>query len=108
MDEEMWEVERSMVVELFLECSKDDPKRILVKSQGSFGSTITEWYRPSLTKGTEVSKVVRLESAYTVYPILPAILNQSRIIWEVEFIEDWKPLSPLQLAMEEVMSELLE
>ncbi|GJT43071.1 putative reverse transcriptase domain-containing protein [Tanacetum coccineum] len=29
-----------------------------------------------------VSKVDRLECAYTVYPILPAILNQSRIIWE--------------------------
>ncbi|GJR30074.1 zinc finger CCCH domain-containing protein 64 [Tanacetum coccineum] len=47
----------------------------------------------------------RLECAYTVYPILPVILNQSRIIWEVEFFEGWKPLSPLQLAMEEVMSE---
>ncbi|GJY86563.1 hypothetical protein Tco_0500589 [Tanacetum coccineum] len=34
-----------------------------------------------------VSKVDRLECAYTVYPILPAILNQSRIIWEVEFFE---------------------
>ncbi|GKA52045.1 hypothetical protein Tco_0745241 [Tanacetum coccineum] len=30
-----------------------------------------------------VSKVDRLECAYTVYPILPAIPNQSRIIWEV-------------------------
>ncbi|GJR13370.1 hypothetical protein Tco_0796022 [Tanacetum coccineum] len=29
-----------------------------------------------------VSKVDRLECAYTVYPILPAILNQSRIIQE--------------------------
>ncbi|GJS84906.1 hypothetical protein Tco_0751447 [Tanacetum coccineum] len=27
---------------------------------------------------------------------------------EVEFFEGWKPLSPLQLAMEEVMSEYLE
>ncbi|GKC05192.1 hypothetical protein Tco_0996802, partial [Tanacetum coccineum] len=26
----------------------------------------------------------------------------------VEFFEGWKPLSPLQLAMEEVMSEQLE
>ncbi|GJX19403.1 hypothetical protein Tco_0222080 [Tanacetum coccineum] len=68
----------------------------------------------------------RLECAYTVYPILPAIPNQSRIIWEdlyferlntkskesvislglqVEFFEGWKPLSPLQLDVEEVMSE---
>ncbi|GJU19651.1 hypothetical protein Tco_1152993 [Tanacetum coccineum] len=30
-----------------------------------------------------VSKVGRLECAYTVYPILPTILDQSRIIWEV-------------------------
>ncbi|GJU79358.1 hypothetical protein Tco_1276428 [Tanacetum coccineum] len=29
------------------------------------------------------SKVDRLECAYAVYPILPAISNQSRIIWEV-------------------------
>ncbi|GJR78265.1 hypothetical protein Tco_0149050 [Tanacetum coccineum] len=52
-----------------------------------------------------VSKVDRLECAYTVYPILPEIPNQSRIIWEVELFEGWKPLSPLQLAVEEVMSE---
>ncbi|GJW92016.1 hypothetical protein Tco_0169569 [Tanacetum coccineum] len=52
-----------------------------------------------------VSKVDRLEYAYIVYPILPAIPNQSQIIWEVEFFKGWKPLSPLQLAMEEVMSE---
>ncbi|GJZ32750.1 putative reverse transcriptase domain-containing protein [Tanacetum coccineum] len=52
-----------------------------------------------------VTKVDRLECAYTVYPILLVILNQSRIIWEVEFFEGWKPLSPLQLAVEEVMSE---
>ncbi|GJS81985.1 hypothetical protein Tco_0748526 [Tanacetum coccineum] len=50
-------------------------------------------------------KTYALECAYTVYPILPAIPNQSRIIWEVEFFEGWKPLSPLQLAVEEVMSE---
>ncbi|GJZ25193.1 hypothetical protein Tco_0562652, partial [Tanacetum coccineum] len=59
-----WEVERSMVVELFLECSKDDPKRILVKSQGSFGGTITEWYRPSLTKGTEDEDEPILEDSF--------------------------------------------
>ncbi|GJT46894.1 hypothetical protein Tco_0955609 [Tanacetum coccineum] len=32
-----------------------------------------------------VSKVDRLECAYSVYPILPAIPNQSRIIWEVGY-----------------------
>ncbi|GKC18879.1 hypothetical protein Tco_1021029 [Tanacetum coccineum] len=42
---------------------------------------------------------------YTVYPILPMISNHSPIIWEVEFFEGWKPLSPLQLAVEEVMLE---
>ncbi|GJY07029.1 hypothetical protein Tco_0374083 [Tanacetum coccineum] len=48
-----------------------------------------------------VSKVDRPECAYAVYPILPVIPNQSRIVWEVEFFEGWKPLSPLQLAVEE-------
>ncbi|GJZ31947.1 hypothetical protein Tco_0576994 [Tanacetum coccineum] len=37
-----------------------------------------------------VSKVDRLECAYTVYPILPAIPNQSRIIWEVDIKENEK------------------
>ncbi|GJU89320.1 hypothetical protein Tco_1301743 [Tanacetum coccineum] len=72
-----------------------------------------------------VSKVDRLECAYTVYPILPAIrispessgrvpvLFKYRVICavtgqflhQVEFFEGWKPLSPIQLAVEEVMSE---
>ncbi|GJR40334.1 hypothetical protein Tco_1216018 [Tanacetum coccineum] len=52
-----------------------------------------------------VSKVDRHEYAYKVYHILPAILNQSQIIWEVDFFEGWKHLSPLQLAVEKVMSE---
>ncbi|GKB77065.1 hypothetical protein Tco_0943960 [Tanacetum coccineum] len=51
-----------------------------------------------------VSKVDRLECAYTVYPILPAIPNQSQIIWE-NSLDGWKSLSPLQLAVEEVMSD---
>ncbi|GJY87695.1 hypothetical protein Tco_0502323 [Tanacetum coccineum] len=50
-----------------------------------------------------VSKADRLECAYTIYPILTVIPNKSRIIWEVEFFKGWKPLSPLQLAVEEVM-----
>ncbi|GJX40127.1 hypothetical protein Tco_0255117 [Tanacetum coccineum] len=54
---------------------------------------------------TVVSKVDRLEYAYAVYLILPAILNQFQIVWEVEFFKGWKPLSPLQLDVEVVMSE---
>ncbi|GJY66745.1 hypothetical protein Tco_0468983 [Tanacetum coccineum] len=53
-----------------------------------------------------VSKVDRLECAYTVYPILPAIPNQSRIIWEVgEILRRSKAFVTSQLAVEEVMSE---
>ncbi|GJZ86210.1 hypothetical protein Tco_0657820, partial [Tanacetum coccineum] len=55
---------------------------------------------------SENEMVDRLECAYTVYPILPAIPNQSRIIWEVEFFEGWKPLSPLQLAVEEMIAKV--
>ncbi|GKC30730.1 hypothetical protein Tco_1038024 [Tanacetum coccineum] len=56
-------------------------------------------------KGGAIALNRWIEKMKYVYLILPTIPNQSQIIWEVEFFEGWKPLSPLQLAVEEVMSE---
>ncbi|GJV68144.1 hypothetical protein Tco_1483653 [Tanacetum coccineum] len=58
----------------------DPPAALTAESTADQKRAYEQWERSNL-----VSKVDRLECAYIVYPILPAIPNQSQIIWEVGY-----------------------
>ncbi|GJZ40208.1 hypothetical protein Tco_0586771 [Tanacetum coccineum] len=64
----------------------------------------------TITDHNDIEWSDRLECGiYRSIQILPVILNHPKstgsYVIQVEFFEGWKPLSPLQLVVEEVMSE---